>query len=47
MKKMVLLLAALVMVSSNGFSTEMKHEMKAHAGKKCLLVFKLYQQIKQ
>ena len=34
MKKMVLLLAALVMVSSNGFSEEMKHEMKAAAGKK-------------
>ena len=34
MKKMVLLLAALVMVSSNGFSEEMKHEMKAAHGKK-------------
>ena len=34
MKKIVLLLAALVMVSSNGFSEEMKHEMKAQAGKK-------------
>ena len=33
MKKMVLLLAALVMVSSNGFSQEMKQEMKA-SGKK-------------
>ncbi|MBT8348287.1 MAG: hypothetical protein HKP62_02425 [Sulfurovum sp.] len=34
MKKIVLLLAALMMVSSNGFSEEMKHEMKAHSGKK-------------
>ncbi|MCO4845169.1 MAG: nitrous oxide reductase accessory protein NosL [Sulfurovum sp.] len=34
MKKMVLLLAALVMVSSNGFSEEMKHEIKANSGKK-------------
>lgn len=34
MKKIVLLLAALVMVSSNGFSEEMKHEMKANTGKK-------------
>ncbi len=34
MKKVVLLLAALVMVSSNGFSQEMKHEMKANSGKK-------------
>ncbi|MEN8727987.1 MAG: nitrous oxide reductase accessory protein NosL [Sulfurovum sp.] len=34
MKKIVLLLAALVMVSSNGFSEEMKHEMKANSGKK-------------
>jgi copper chaperone NosL len=34
MKKIVLLLAALVMVSSNGFSDEMKHEMKANSGKK-------------
>jgi len=34
MKKIVLLLAALVMVSSNGFSEEMKHEMKATSGKK-------------
>jgi predicted RNA-binding Zn-ribbon protein involved in translation (DUF1610 family) len=34
MKKMVLLLAALVMVSSNGFSEEMKHEMKMATGKK-------------
>jgi nitrous oxide reductase accessory protein NosL len=34
MKKMVLLLAALVMVSTNGFSEEMKHEMKANTGKK-------------
>jgi copper chaperone NosL len=34
MKKIVLLLAALVMVSSNGFAEEMKHEMKANSGKK-------------
>lgn len=34
MKKIVLLIAALVMVSSNGFSEEMKHEMKAVAAKK-------------
>jgi nitrous oxide reductase accessory protein NosL len=34
MKKIVLLLAALVMVSSNGFSEEMKHDMKAQTGKK-------------
>jgi len=34
MKKIVLLLAALVMVSSNSFSEEMKHEMKAQTGKK-------------
>ena len=34
MKKIVLLLAALVMVSSNGFSEEMKHKMKAQVGKK-------------
>lgn len=34
MKKIVLLIAALVMVSSNGFSEEMKHEMKTNTGKK-------------
>lgn len=34
MKKIVLLLAALVMVSSNGISEEMKHEMKVNSGKK-------------
>ncbi|TNF45147.1 MAG: hypothetical protein EP216_00680 [Epsilonproteobacteria bacterium] len=34
MKKIVLLLAALVMVSSNGFSEEMKHGMHAAQGKK-------------
>lgn len=34
MKKMVLLLAALVMVSSNGFSEEMKQYKKETAGKK-------------
>lgn len=34
MKKILLLLAALVMASSNGFAEEMKHEMKANSGKK-------------
>lgn len=34
MKKIVLLIAALVMVSSNGFSEEMKHGMHAAHGKK-------------
>ncbi len=34
MKKIVWFLAALVMMTSNGFSEEMKHEMKAHSGKK-------------
>ncbi len=34
MKKIVLLLAALVMVSSNAFTEEMKHEMKVQVGKK-------------
>ena len=34
MKKMVLLLAALVMVSSNGFSEEMKQDKKETVGKK-------------
>ena len=34
MKKILLLLAALVMVNSNAFAEEMKHEMKAHTGKK-------------
>ena len=34
MKKVILLLTALIMASSNGFSEEMKHEMKAATGKK-------------
>ena len=34
MKKILMVLAALVMVSSNSFSEEMKHEMKAATGKK-------------
>ena len=34
MKKILLLLSALVMVSSNGFSEERKHEMHASSGKK-------------
>lgn len=34
MKKIVLLFTALVMMSSNGFSEEMQHEMKAETGKK-------------
>ncbi|WP_373029708.1 nitrous oxide reductase accessory protein NosL [Sulfurovum sp.] len=34
MKKIVLLLAALIMVSTNGFTEEMKHEMKVTSAKK-------------